>query len=51
VAILKYVGMRVTNQNCNYEEIRSKLVNSRNACYHAVQNLLFSRLVTKKRKD
>jgi len=31
--------MTVTNHNCIHEEIKSRL-NSGNACYHSVQNLL-----------
>jgi hypothetical protein len=38
--------MTVTNQNFIREEIKSKL-NSRNACYHAVQNLLTYRRLSK----
>jgi hypothetical protein len=34
------------NQNCIHEEVKSRL-NSGNACYHAVQNLLSSRLLSK----
>jgi hypothetical protein len=34
------------DQNCIHEEIRSRL-NLRNACYHAVQNLLSSRLLSR----
>jgi hypothetical protein len=34
------------DQHCIYEGIRSRL-NSGNACYHAVQNLLFSRLLSR----
>jgi hypothetical protein len=33
-------------QNCIHEEIRSRL-NSGNACYHAVQNLLSSHLLSR----
>jgi hypothetical protein len=33
-------------QNCIHEEIRSR-VNSGNACYHAVQNLLSSHLLSR----
>jgi hypothetical protein len=36
--------MTVTNQNLNQEEIKRRL-NSGNACYHSVQNLLSSRLL------
>jgi hypothetical protein len=36
---LKYLGMIVTNHNFITEEIKSRL-NSENACYHEVQNLL-----------
>jgi hypothetical protein len=43
VAQLKYLGMTATNQNLILEEIKIKL-NSGNACYHSVQNLLSSRL-------
>jgi hypothetical protein len=35
----KYLGMAVTNQNLIQEEIKRRL-NSGNACYHSVQNLL-----------
>jgi hypothetical protein len=43
---LKYLGTTVTNQNLIQEEIKEKL-NSGNACYHSVQNLLSSRLLSK----
>ena len=39
----KYLGTTLTNQNSIAEEIKSRL-RSGNACYHSVQNLLFSRL-------
>jgi hypothetical protein len=42
----KYLGTTVTNQNLIQEEIKRRL-NSDNACYHSVQNLLSSRLLSK----
>jgi hypothetical protein len=41
-----YFGTAVTNQNLIQEEINNRL-NSGNACYHSVQNLLSSRLLSK----
>jgi len=41
-----YLGTTLTNQNSIQEEIKSKL-NSGNVCYHAVQNLLSSSLLSK----
>jgi hypothetical protein len=49
VSQLKYLGRTVTNQNLIQEEIKRRL-NSGNACYHSVQNLLSSRLLSKKLK-
>jgi hypothetical protein len=39
-AKFKYVRTTLTDQNHMYEEFKSTL-NSRNACYHSVQSLLF----------
>jgi hypothetical protein len=43
VSQFKYLGTTVTYQNLIQEEIKRRL-NSGNACYHSVQNLLSSRL-------
>jgi hypothetical protein len=40
----RYLGTTITNQNLIQEEIKRRL-NSGNACYHSVQNLLSSRLL------
>jgi hypothetical protein len=40
-----YLGTTITNQNLIQEEIKRRL-NSGNACYHSVRNLLSSRLVS-----
>ena len=45
----KYLGTTLTNQNSIQEEIKSRL-RSGNACYHSVQSLLFSRLLSKNLK-
>ena len=42
----KYLGKTITDQNSIQEEIKSRLKLG-NACYHSVQNLLSSRLLSK----
>jgi hypothetical protein len=44
VSQFKYMEMTVTNQNLIHEEIKRRL-NSGNACYHSVQNLMSSCLL------
>jgi hypothetical protein len=45
-AEFKFLGKALTNQNSSQEEIKSRL-KSGNACYHLVQNLLFSSLLSR----
>jgi hypothetical protein len=49
VAQFKYLRTTVTNQNLIQTEIKRRL-NSSNACYHSVQNLLSSPLMSEKVK-
>jgi hypothetical protein len=49
VSQFKYLGTTVTNQNLIQEEIKRRL-NSGNTCYHTVQNLLYSRLLSRNLK-
>jgi hypothetical protein len=44
--IYEHFGTTITNENLIQEEIKMRL-NSGNACYHSVQNLLSSRLLSK----
>jgi hypothetical protein len=49
VSQFKYLETTVTNQNLIQEEMKRRL-NSGNACYHSVQNLMPSRLLSKNLK-
>jgi hypothetical protein len=46
VTKFRYLGTTLTDKNCMHEEITSKL-NSGNACYHSVQSILSSRLLSR----
>jgi hypothetical protein len=49
VAKFKYLGVTLTNQNDILDEIKNRLILG-NACYHSVQNLLSSCLISKNLK-
>jgi hypothetical protein len=49
VVKFRYLGTTLTDQNHMHEEIKSRL-NSGNACYHSVQSLLSSRLLSRNLK-
>jgi hypothetical protein len=49
VEVFKYLGTTLTNQNSIQEEIKNKL-KSVNVCYHLVQNILSSSLLSKNSK-
>jgi len=46
----KYLGTTLTNKNSIQEEIKWRL-KAGNACYHSVQNLVSSSLLSKNFKD
>jgi hypothetical protein len=46
VTQFRYLGMNITNQNLIQKEMKRRL-NASNVCYHSVQNLFSSRLLSK----
>jgi hypothetical protein len=49
VAVFRYLGTTITNENLIQEEIKRRL-HSGNACYHSVRTLLSFRLLSKTSK-
>ena len=49
VEVFKYLGTKLTHQNSIAEQIKCRL-RSGNACYHSVQYVLSSRLLSRKLK-
>jgi hypothetical protein len=49
VAVFRYLATTLTNENDIHDEIKSRL-NTGNACYYSVQNLLSSHLISKNLK-
>jgi hypothetical protein len=49
VAKFIYLEATITDQNCTHKQIKSRL-NSGNTCYHSVQNLLSSHLLSRNLK-
>jgi hypothetical protein len=47
VVQFRYLGTTIKNRNLIQEEIKRRL-NSGNVCYHSVQNLLSSRMLSKR---
>jgi hypothetical protein len=46
VANFRYLGTTLTGKNCMHKDIKSRL-NSGNACYHLIQSVLSSHLLSR----